>query len=401
MLFSGARYRVKRRLAVGGMAEIFLASLVGEAGFERPVILKKILPNLAGDPDFVSRLVDEGLLASRLTHANVVQILDLGRLGPDYFIAMEYVEGPDLREVLRKAQSTGFQIPAPIAAHILWQVSRGLAYAHEKRDNRGLPLGIVHRDVSPANVLLSWEGQVKLTDFGIAKANRKLSVTIPGLLQGKFPYMSPEQGEGDELDCRSDVFSFGTVAYELLSLKRPFDGASDLKTLDAIRSTTAPVLREARAGLPEELVAIVTRCMQRERGLRYSSGADLERAMAALMHEQGWVVTDADVADFLAMLFGDEANVGKAGEEVVTGDQVSVPLKPEELVNVQWGHAPVAAAAPEGTLSVRVPDWRVNRRRRRMALAGIMILLLVLVAAVGVAVWAPWRGAEVVEVAVQ
>lgn len=389
MNVSGARYRLLKRLAVGGMAEIFLAALVGEAGFERPVILKKILPGLAGDPDFVRRLVDEGLLAARLTHPNIVQIMDLGKLGPDYFIAMEYVEGQDLRDVLKQARARGFQIPVPIGTHLLWQVARGLAYAHEKKDNRGEPLGIVHRDVSPANVLLSWEGQVKLTDFGIAKANRRLTVTLPGVLQGKFAYMSPEQGEGDDLDCRSDIFSFGVVAYELLSLQRPFEGPSDLRTLDAIRTSQPTPLAEVRPGLPAELLDIVGRCLQKDRDQRYHSGADLERAFAMLMRTQGWVVTDADVADFLQMLYGEEAQKSAAGEELAADTWVpSTPLQPSELVNVQWG---VTTPPPsDATRSVRVQDWRKWQKRRRWwggAIAGFVVLL----ALAGVWLWAPWQ----------
>ncbi len=388
MNISGARYRLLRRLAVGGMAEIFLATLVGEAGFERPVILKKILPNLAGDPDFVRRLVDEGLLAARLNHPNIVQILDLGKLGPDFFIAMEYVEGPDLRDVLQRAKSRGFQIPVPIGTHLLWQVARGLAYAHEKKDNTGAPLGIVHRDVSPANVLLSWEGQVKLTDFGIAKANRRLTVTLPGILQGKFPYMSPEQGEGDDLDCRSDVFSFGTVAFELLSLQRPFEAPSDLRTLEAIRSAAPADLNSLRPALPPGLLEVVDRCLRKQREQRYASGADLERALAQLMRTEGWVVTDADVADFMQMLYGEEVSKSSVGEEVAMDTWMpSTPLQPAEMVNVQWGVTTPPVA--DGTRSVRVPDWRAMQRKRRWGLAGgVFLALLVLVG--GLIWWAPW-----------
>lgn len=388
MNVAGARYRLLKRLAVGGMAEIFLASLVGEAGFERPVILKKILPGLAGDPDFVRRLVDEGLLAARLNHANIVQILDLGRLGPDYFIAMEYVEGPDLRDVLQRARSKGFLIPVPIATHILWQVARGLAYAHEKRDNRGAPLGIVHRDVSPANVLLSWEGQVKITDFGIAKANRRLTVTLPGILQGKFPYMSPEQGEGEELDCRSDVFSYGTVAYELLTLKRPFEGASDLKTLEAIRRAPYTPLEELRPGLPTGLQEILAVCLEKDRESRFASAGELERALGQLMRTEGWVVTDADVADFLQMLYGSEAAQAVVGEEMTAPTVLpSTPLQPEELVNVQWG---IPTTPPkDATRSVRVQDWRGWRRRRWLGWAGVALALVLLLVG-GLVVWGPW-----------
>ncbi len=287
------------------MAEIFLGEVQGEAGFERKVIIKKILPVYASEPEFIRRLVDEGLLAARLQHGNIVQILDLGRLGPDYFIAMEFVDGVDLRDVLATCAESRFVLPLPIAVHILWQVSRGLGYAHDKKSNKGEPLDIVHRDISPANVFVSWEGAVKLGDFGIAKASQRLSRhTMTGVLQGKFPYMSPEQAEGGPLDQRSDVFSFGILAYELLSGKRPFGGDSDMQVLVRVKETRFAPIRDVRPDLPPGLADVVHNCLQRDPERRYANGTALERALGQLMQQQGWVVTEGDVADTLNMLYG-------------------------------------------------------------------------------------------------
>ena len=385
-----ARYRLLSRIAVGGMAEIFLATLQGEAGFEREVIIKKILPGYADELEFAKRLVDEGLLAGKLHHSNIVQVLDLGRLGPDYFIAMEYVDGPDLRDVLARAVAKGFLLPVPIAVHILREVARALAYAHDKKDEGGKSLNIIHRDISPANVLISWEGAVKLGDFGIAKASQRLVHTLTGVLQGKFPYMSPEQAGGGECDQRSDVFSFGATAYELLTLVRPFQAESDLKTLERVKCAQHPPLLKHRDNLPSELVEVVHTCLARDRDQRFANGAQLERALATLMQKCGWVVTEGDVADMLAALYGDdrvsrlaEARSSPEPLAVVTASpldgRVLVPDAPRHKSSVN-----VTAQESPRTRSVVAPTWklRAQRQRRTWVLwTALMVVLALALAA--------------------
>lgn len=377
------KYRLLRRIAIGGMAEIYLAVVHGEAGFERKVIIKKILPHHADEPEFVRRLIDEGLLAARLSHSNIVQVLDLGRLGPDYFIAMEFVDGVDLRNVLTVAADRSFRIPPPIGIHILWEVARALGYAHHKKSAKGEPLSIIHRDISPANIFISWEGAVKLGDFGIAKASQRLSRhTMTGILQGKFPYMSPEQGEGDPLSQASDIFSFGSVAYELMTGERPFPGDSDMQILARVREAVHRPPVELRGDLPPEFVAVIEHCLQREMAHRYATGAELEQALGGVMKGKGWVVGAADVADFLSILYGDakrslaeevDAMPAQAGEVVEAS-----PLDPFDMragMPTPAGRTPQPMPPVEQTRAVASPTWQKRKQRRGMAWAlwsGIM-----------------------------
>jgi serine/threonine protein kinase len=366
------KYKLLRRLAVGGMAEIFLARVHGEAGFHRKVIIKKILPHYAGEPEFVRRLVDEGLLASRLSHGNIVQVLDLGRLGPDYFIAMEFVDGVDLRDLLSTAYDREAVVPVDIGIHVLWQVARALAYAHDKKSASGESLDIVHRDISPANVFVSWEGAVKLGDFGIAKARQRLSRhTMTGVLQGKFPYMSPEQTEGTELTQASDIFSFGTVAYELLTQHRPFEGESDMMILARVKEANPRPIRELRPELPESFAEVINNCLDKDLSVRFSRGAELERALATVMQENGWVVSESDTARFLSDLYG-ESRQPEARREIPLEEEPgevleASPLDPYDLKAGLPAPPPRPATPPpaqEFTRAVAQPDWHRRRRRR-------------------------------------
>jgi serine/threonine-protein kinase len=216
------------------MAEIFLALQVGAEGFQKQVVLKRILPALAADPAFVRMLVDEAHIASTLNHSNLVQVLDLGKSGDEFFLVLEFVDGWSLEQVRRRAVKVRQKLPLPLALYVVGALCRALAYVHtRKRDNK--PLGIVHRDVTPQNVLLSREGEVKLADFGIAKAIGKREKSATGVIKGKFAYMSPEQSMGLELDARSDLFSVGTLLYILTTGKKPFEGTTDLDVLMQVR----------------------------------------------------------------------------------------------------------------------------------------------------------------------
>ena len=375
MAVSVGKYMLLKRIAMGGMAEIFLAAMHGEAGFSRKVIIKKILPHYANEPEFVRRLVDEGLLASRLTHANIVQVLDLGRLGPDYFIAMEFVDGVDVRDILALLLDQDRVIALPVVLNLLLQVARGLAYAHDKKSARGESLNIVHRDISPANVLVSYEGAVKLTDFGIAKASQRLSSqTTTGILQGKFPYMSPEQTEGESLTQASDVFSFGVLAYELLTGKRPFDGDTDMQILARVKEAIYTPLNEVRDDLPEALCAVIHSCLEKDLSNRYSKGSEVERALAEVIHQAGYVLSDADIAAFLEELYGTQPRPLSALLEETSNQQEgeileASPLDPYDLRAGMPNPTPVRTSGtrpPEFTRAVPQPDWRKRRYRRRL-----------------------------------
>src|SRR5262245_26827807 len=235
------------------MAEVFRAKATGVEGFEKLVAIKRILPNIAEDDEFITMFIDEAKIAVQLTHANIAQIYDLGKIDDSYFIALEFVWGKDLRTIFERARKRGEILPIALSCYVISRICEGLDYAHRKRDAQGDDLQIVHRDVSPQNLLVSYEGEVKIIDFGIAKAANKASKTQAGILKGKFGYMSPEQVRGLPLDRRSDIFSVGIVLYELLTGERLFLGESDFSTLEKVRNVEImpPTLHNPK--IPEEL----------------------------------------------------------------------------------------------------------------------------------------------------
>src|ERR1043165_1548742 len=230
----GTRYHVVSKIARGGMAEIFLALQLGEQRVQKPVVLNRILPALAEDPKFVRMFVDEAHIASTLNHSNLVQVLDLGKTGDQYFLVLEFVDGWSLEQIRRRALAAKVKLPTPLALYIVGALCRGLAYVHT-RERGGSPLGIVHRDVTPQNVMISQHGEVKLADFGIAKAVGKSERSATGVIKGKFAYMSPEQAAARPLDARSDLFAAGTVLYRLATGKKPSDGPTDADVIMQVR----------------------------------------------------------------------------------------------------------------------------------------------------------------------
>ena len=297
------RYELLRRVAAGGMGEIFLARMRGAAGFEKRVIIKTILPHLAEEEEFIEKFLDEGRIVVQLTHGNIVPVFDMGEEHGEFFIAMEYIPGRDVRDLIKRAEARGETLSQPIALHVIAETCKGLGYAHRKRDERDHPLGLVHRDVSPSNVLISSEGEVKLIDFGIARATTKLSRTVSGRIQGKFSYMSPEQASGREVDARSDIFSVGVMLYEMLTGQRPFDGESDLETLDRVRSAEFDAPSVLNAQVPEEIDAIVARAMARDVSQRYSTIDAMQAELLGYLYGQGCAPTSTEVVAYLNELF--------------------------------------------------------------------------------------------------
>ncbi|MBL9039185.1 MAG: serine/threonine protein kinase, partial [Archangium sp.] len=222
------KYFLVRKLAEGGMAEIFLAKQLGVEGFEKNVVVKRMLAHLSGRPDFVTMFLDEARLAASLSHPNIVQILDLGFEAGCYFIAMEYLAGEDMSAIIRTCASRRSLVPLPIALRIVADAARGLHFAHTVTDANGRPMNIVHRDVSPSNVFVTYTGQVKVLDFGIARAESRVSTTKAGVVKGKYQYMSPEQAAALPVDGRSDVYSLGVCLYEAVTNTRPFARDTDL-----------------------------------------------------------------------------------------------------------------------------------------------------------------------------
>src|SRR5262249_7383107 len=247
-----SRYTILRKIADGGTAEIFLAKQHGVHGFEKMVVLKRIFPALYADPQFRHLLVDEAHVAMSLNHSNIVQVLDLGDSEGRYFLALELVDGWTLDKILRRAKAAGVPFPPALALYVTAEVCRALAYAHTKMRD-GKPLGIVHRDISPHNVLLSADGEVKLTDFGIAKAQNKKEHSLGNIIKGKISFMSPEQASGAELDARTDLSSVGTMLYVMITRRLPFDAPTDFETLMQVKSGDYMPPETARPGLNPEL----------------------------------------------------------------------------------------------------------------------------------------------------
>jgi serine/threonine-protein kinase len=290
------KYTVLRKLAEGGMAELYLCSFAGPEGFAKDVVIKRIRPQLAQDPAFVDMFKLEARLASRLNHRNVIQIFDFDRHEDTYYLAMEYVRGASLWELRRRCREQGVVIPPVLAAHLGAEVARGLAYAHRLKVD-GQSLHLVHRDVTPHNVLLSYEGAVKLTDFGIARAGD--TATAPGVLKGKFAYMSPEQARGEPVDARTDVFALGIVLWEMLTGGKLFEGAGDAGVLRAVQQREIPPPARLNPDVPEELDRAVVWALQRDLEARCPSAADLERALSEAVLRSARSVDDTDVGAFL------------------------------------------------------------------------------------------------------
>jgi serine/threonine-protein kinase len=268
------RYHISRKIADGGMAEIFLGSQRGVEGFERPVVLKRILASLLADPQFRNQMIDEAHVAMSLNHSNIVQVLDLGHARGRYFLVLELVEGWDLNQILNRARAASFPLLPELALYVVAEVCRALGYAHAKTRD-GQPLGIVHRDVSPHNVLVSEQGEVKLTDFGIAKAMGRREHTGHGVIKGKLAFMSPEQASGTAVDGRSDLFSLGTVLYLLGTGRRPFEAPTDLEALVRVRQCQFAPPAQVAPDISPEFARITLRAMRAAPADRYQSAEEM------------------------------------------------------------------------------------------------------------------------------
>ena len=300
------RYELLQRLATGGMGEIYLARTRGAGGFEKLVIIKKILPHLAERQEFITKFLDEGRTVVQLTHGNIVPVFDMGEENGEYFIAMEYVPGLDVRAILANLRKADERLSIAHALHIGAEVCKGLDYAHRKTDDQGRPLHIVHRDISPSNVLISREGEVKLIDFGIARAADKVAKTATGRIQGKCCYMSPEQARGKSLDARSDIFSTGLLIYEMLTLERPFDGRSDLESLELVRQCDISPPGVHRPAIPESIDRILQKALAQDPDDRYQNADALFVELQQALHHLGHTVTSHQLANALKPHFDDQ-----------------------------------------------------------------------------------------------
>lgn len=303
------KYQILERIASGGMAEVFKARLDGIGGFHRTFAIKRILPHLTMNPEFIDMLVDEAKVAGLLNHANIVQILDLGAVDNLYYIAMEYVHGRDLGQLLEKCGEKKITLPVHHAVYIVIEMLKGLEYAHSRqgiRDGRPVALNIVHRDISPANVLVSFQGEVKITDFGIAKASVKALQTQSGVIKGRFDYMSPEQASAGGVDQRSDLFSVGVVLYQLLTGKHPFRKPGEMATIEAIRRGVFDPPSKVNPDIPSMIDQIVQKALAVEPEKRFQSATQFKEALDRFCHEVGFITSAPQLAKFLKELLPEE-----------------------------------------------------------------------------------------------
>ncbi len=299
------KYHLIAHLATGGMADIYLATQTALAGFEKLIVIKRILPNLSREPRFVEMFLDEARIAATLNHPNVVHIFDLGRIKGQYFIAMEYLAGESLSTIIRACRKRKIRIPPELAAGMILQAAEGLHHAHTMTGRDGKSLDIVHRDVSPQNVFALYDGVVKVVDFGIAKAALRSTKTQTGTLKGKYAYMSPEQILSQELDARSDVFSLGVVLWESLARRKLFNQENDLKLLQAITEQDAPSPCSIDPEVPELLAEITRKALARNLKERYQSAAELSAALRRYLKAASADWDNVAIGRFMQDLFSD------------------------------------------------------------------------------------------------
>ena len=297
---SQQRYRVIEKLEAGGMAEVFRAESEGLQGFKKQVAIKRVLPHLSEKKKFISMFLDEARLCAQLTHSNCVQVFDIGVGDNAYFIVMEFVDGANLKSVaenLKKKQ--GRDMPLEVSAFLAAEICKGLDYAHNLKDSSGVDLHIVHRDMSPPNVLITKYGEVKIVDFGLAKASSQLEKSEPGIIKGKFSYLSPEAALGQDVDPRTDVFAVGIILWELLTGKRLFLGDTDFQTVKQVQEAKVPSVRSHNPQVPPELERVVNKSLARDPKERYQTARELAQDLTRFLFQYGKPVSSFDLAQIV------------------------------------------------------------------------------------------------------
>ncbi len=327
------QYILTSKIGSGGMAELFKAKKLGIEGFERVLAIKRILPHLSSDEEFIDMFIAEAKLVARLMNKNIVQIYDFGKIGQNYFISMEYIRGKDLRAILKRCREKGIKFPIPLAVFIAKEVASALGYAHIQKDSSGKDLRIIHRDVSPQNILISYQGEVKVVDFGIAKAGAH-SKTTTGVLKGKLSYMSPEQAWGKPIDHRSDIFSLGIVAYEMFTGERLFKGDSEINTLERVREAKVePMPSVINTDLPQDLEAKLLRSLARDVNERYQSASEFESEFGEVLFNLLHTDPNLSLKKFMHELFKEEIeaeHISEMEEETVSFEFEEEPAPVEQ-----------------------------------------------------------------------
>jgi serine/threonine protein kinase len=381
------KYFLVDKIATGGMAEIFKAKTYGQGGFENLLVIKRILPHVGENAEFVEMFIDEAKVSVALQHPNIVRVNDFGQILDDYFIAMECVDGKDVRNLLRKHVQLDRTLPAEFAAYIAHETCKGLHYAHTKTDLQGNPYGIVHRDISPSNVLVGYDAQVKIADFGIAKAESNAYQTRDGVLKGKFEYMSPEQAEGRPLDARSDIFAVGILLWESLTGHRLFKTDSDVATLRAIQSADVPKPSTVNPDVPETLEQVAMTALSRDPDDRYQTAAQMADDLRAALAPAAPDVVQNAFRTYLREFFADE--IAEERERLETNSEVAAQLRDATTgAHHQPGSTdfdgPTTSMRPSTATPVTITRVEGSRGPRLWVVAAV--LLAVLTGAVGLAV---------------
>jgi serine/threonine protein kinase/CheY-like chemotaxis protein len=384
------QYRLEERVAVGGMAEVWRASMSGLEGFRKTVAIKKILPHLADNEDFVAMFIDEAKLAAQLNHENLVDIYDLGKIDSDYFIAMEFVDGKDLRSILNCLRRVGDRMPLGLALFIAAKTAGALEYAHTRRGPEGEPLGLVHRDVSPRNILIGYGGNIRLCDFGVAKAVSSVVQTEIGALKGKLQYMSPEQASGARVDARSDIFSLGSVLFELVTGRRLFVEDTEISLLEAVRRGVVDKPRDVEPTLPEDLNRVLLKVLEKDPADRYQSAGALQRELEDMLYTLASKPTQKALGQWVCELFDrmPKPDDGEVSAEVGTATAVPSSADAPAGLDREGKTAKVAG----GEVETRPLELGQLVRQRRFWL-GVAAGLAVAIATT-VTLELLWRGKE-------
>ncbi|HVZ73313.1 MAG TPA: serine/threonine-protein kinase [Polyangia bacterium] len=326
-----SRYRITERVAAGGMAEVFRGVAESLQGFKKNIAIKRILPALTKNKKFVAMFLDEARLSLVLQHANIVQVFDIAHTDDTYFIVMEYVDGVDLKALTEWRRKINRRIPVAHALYITMEICKGLSYAHELQNpDTGKPLGIVHRDISPPNVLISKQGEVKVVDFGLAKATSQIETTDPGVVKGKMSYLSPEAARGEEVDSAADIFAVGILLYEMLTGKRLFYGETDYQTVELVRNAKIPPIKPQNPQVEPELEDIVRKALARRKEDRFATATDMQDALAQYSYSRGLKVISRDIAELVRQCLDDRHSQSSDGKKPSIIDH----MLQEELVKI-------------------------------------------------------------------
>jgi serine/threonine protein kinase len=380
------RYQLLDRISIGGMAEVFRAKAVGEVGFEKMVAVKRILPHMVDDAEFVDMFIDEARTVAQLNHANICQIFEFGHEKGTYFIALELVEGKDLKRIMEYHRLRGRPIPLGVALYIVRRTCEALDYAHNCHNSQGEPMNIVHRDVSPQNILISYAGEVKLIDFGIAKAVGRQTKTSSGNIKGKFGYMSPEQVTGKPIDHRSDIFACGTLLFELVTNTRLFRGETDLATMQMVRRAAVEPPSRIQPDLPPDLDAVVMRALAREPDNRQESAGQLLDELEAIAVESGNTCSTQQLSRFMNDVFAQDREQARARARDAEAQAGQAPDGPEprpeaspEFIPGTEPRPPHGTVTGRGTVTTTSTDteYVYVSSVKPWILVGILVALLV------------------------